>query len=508
METRTPEEEEEEEEEKKRSKAKAENNNLNEKNSTAMTIDFPDEILHHIFSFLPIKSLTQTTLLSKHWNRLSLWRTHPHLIFPHISPYYEATGLVPTVLSRRQPESKITTFRLSGYISSSCLRDCIDRVMYCRIEQLELGVNLDCSFDLPMRLFRCSTLRVLTLNHQDRRNLDGRHFSLTVPREGFGLAPTDLHTAVHTLSLTNIYLVEGSDFFLGGNFPFLRKLCLKNVRGMIGCHLNIKCPCLEDLKLDGLEMKELDVSGVRLLELELKRLDMTHSVKIFAPSLRSLHWENHANVEITAESFKCLNKGFICFLYEPGSAARLQGAFIFLCAIRFARSICFGSQALEILAKIDRAGGLPCSFNNLRTLDLETDMRKLEIEGIVCLLRSSPILHTITIDSTSWLNSENATSKEERYLESQKQTFKSLEHHLKVVRIHIQNTRMLTRVHKSAANLVRFFLQHGRVLQEMTVTLKSRRGDRRILQPSIRSRMMKFPRASSNVKISLVYWRE
>ncbi|XP_058220204.1 uncharacterized protein LOC131330591 [Rhododendron vialii] len=178
---------------------------------------------------------------------------------------------------------------------------------------------------------------------------------------------------------------------------------------MIGDHLNIKCPYLEDLKLDGLEMKWLAVSGVRLLELELKRLtkDMTHLVKIFAPSLRSFYWENHVNAEITAESFRCLNKGFICFLYEPGHAAGLQSASNFLSAIRFAQSICFGSQALEILAKIDCDGGLPYSFNNLRTLDLQTDMRKLEIQGLVCLLRCSPILPTITIDSTSWFNPGN-----------------------------------------------------------------------------------------------------
>lgn len=93
-------------------------------------------------------------------------------------------------------------------------------------------------------------------------------------------------------------------------------------------------------------------------------------------------------------------------------------------------------------------------------------------------------------------------------MESQNQNFKSLEHHLKVVRIHIQNTWRLTRVHKSTANLVKFLLKHGRVLQEMTLTLKSRHGDPRILRPIIHSRMMKFPRASSNVKTSLVYRRE
>ncbi|KAH7859422.1 hypothetical protein Vadar_000973 [Vaccinium darrowii] len=58
----------------------------NDNNSNDRISDLPEELLHRIFSFLPIKSTAQTTVLSKHWYHLSLWRTHPHLDFSPLSP--------------------------------------------------------------------------------------------------------------------------------------------------------------------------------------------------------------------------------------------------------------------------------------------------------------------------------------------------------------------------------------------------------------------------------------
>ncbi|XP_058217538.1 putative F-box/FBD/LRR-repeat protein At4g03220 [Rhododendron vialii] len=354
--------------------AEAEINKMKERNTSDRISDLPVELLHHIFSFLPIQSLTQTTLLSKHWNQLCLWRSQPLLDFSSLTP--KSMKLISTVLSRRQPNSNITTFRLStvsGYFS---------------------GVVRTC-------------FRVV-------------------------------------ISLSSM-----SD-------------------------LSINCPCLEYLKLDGLELKGLDVSGRRLLEFGLRRCfkDINSSAKIFAPSLRSFYWEDICvAVEFATGSFGCLDKGSVYFLGTSQNAATLQSTSNFLSAFSFTRSICLGSLVIEFLGYIGFAGGLPCSFNNLRTLDLQTDLRRAEIEGILYLLRTSPILQTITIDSPSRCEPEDVLWDDEQYWESQNQTFKSLEHHLKVVRIHIQNTKALTRVHKSTINLVQFCLRHGRVLQEMTLTL-------------------------------------
>ncbi|XP_058220221.1 putative F-box/FBD/LRR-repeat protein At4g03220 [Rhododendron vialii] len=364
--------------------------------------DLPVELLHRIFSLLPFRSIVQTVLLSKHWNHLSLWRSHPHLDFSRLSRNYMDMDFIPTVLSRRQPDFNITTFRISGNVSAPCLQDCIDRVMKQRIEQLELDVDTGCCFDLPSSLFYCKTLRVLDLNIRVKSNIS---------RYGF---PSPVLLSPRSL-------------------PLLRKLCLKDCRGMYD--LNINIPGLEILKLDGLRLKSLDISGTGLLELQVTRcLRLKSWVKILAPNLRRLYWEDNFNVKCVTESFEDLNTGSVCFACIPPNPATLQSAAAFISALCFARSLSVRSHVLKTLSKIDSEGGLPCSFNNLMTLELHTKNPKDEITGIICLIRSSPILRTITITAKSCYGTGNCTWQEKQYWISQIQKLKSIEFHLKFAR--------------------------------------------------------------------------
>ncbi|KAH7860736.1 hypothetical protein Vadar_017404 [Vaccinium darrowii] len=467
----------------------ADNNNSNDRIS-----DLPEELLHRIFSFLPIKSTAQTTVLSKRWNHLSLWRTHPHLDFSPLSPnpphiprlnhqFQSPTDFIPVVLSRRQQDSNISTFRFFGNVSDTRLLDCLNRVMNHAIEKLEVDVYLDGSITIPPCLFSSKTLRVLKLNHQKK---------YSVP-EKIGLP------LVHTLSLTYAYIKHGSDLFSGERFPLLRNLLLENCRGMTV--LNINCPGLEILKLGCLGLEGLDISGVGLLELQVINcfLDAYSWTKIRAARLRSIYWVNITPVEFTTEVFSDLNTGFLCF-----DSNTLNSASEFISALCFARFLCVTSKVLKILGDIDCAGGFPCSFSNLTTLKLHTNMTKDEITGIICLLRSSPILHTITISVNDCSDTRYESWDEEQCLESQSRTFESLEHHLKVVRIHIQYTTVLMTRHKTTLNFVEFLLRHGKVLQEITLTSNSSRWDCSIQRPNILWKM-KFPRASSVVNTSVAY---
>ncbi|KAI8551837.1 hypothetical protein RHMOL_Rhmol06G0217900 [Rhododendron molle] len=368
--------------------------------------DLPAELLHRIFSLLPFKSIVQTVLLSKHWNHLSLWRSHPHLDFSRLSRNYMAMDVIPTVLSRRQPDFNITTFRLSGNVSAPCLQDCIDRVTKQRIEQLELDVNTGCCFDLPPSVFYCNTLRVLELNIGVKSNMPGYGFPNRVP---------------------------GPVLFSSRNLPLLRKLCLKDCRGMYDLTINI--PGLEILKLDGLRLKGLDISGTGLLELQVTRcLRQKSCAKILAPNLRRLYWEDTFNVKCATESFEDLNTGSVCFPSNPPNKATLQSAAAFISALCFARSLSVRSHVLKTLSKIDSEGGLPCSFNNLMTLELHTKNPEDEIAGIICLIRSSPILRTITITAKSCYGTRNEEWREKQYWISEIQKLKSIEFHLKVAR--------------------------------------------------------------------------
>ncbi|KAH7862034.1 hypothetical protein Vadar_033925 [Vaccinium darrowii] len=490
-----------------------------EKSSSDRFSDLPYEILEHIFSFLPIKSIAQTTVLSKHWNLLSLWRSHPHLDFSPLSNpeprnprrlshkhQCKATKFVPIVLSRRQQDSNITTFRLFGHVSYSRLNKCIQHVMNHRIKQLELDVYLDCSFTLPPCLFNCNTLRVLTLNHQKTAPVQiYSTFStcLELSYKHFNYLTSAGLSSVHTLSLTNVhfnFFEHGSDLFSGDKFPLLRNLCLKNCRGMID--LKINCPGLEILKLEVLRLKDLGIFGVGLLELQVKKcyLYADCSAKILAPSLHCLYWENKANVEFTAESFRDINTGFLFFRIKTPDAATLNRASKVLSALCFARSLSVGSQVLEILSSIySSEGGLRYSFNNLRTLELRTYLTKDEVTGIICFLSSSPILHTVTM-GVSCSMTGNETLDDDRYWSSQSQNLKSIERHLKVARIDVQGTKMS----KSVVSLVKFLLRYETALQEMTLTLESDPADSPVVQRTIRSEIMKFALPSSNVIISFL----
>ncbi|KAG5545467.1 hypothetical protein RHGRI_017830 [Rhododendron griersonianum] len=497
---------------KKQQRAALEKNRLKERDTSDRISDLPVDLLHHIFSFLPFKSLAQTTLLSKHWKHLCLWRSHPHLDFSPLSPELhrkllsEATEFVPDVLSRREQGSNITTFRLFGHVSYSCLRDCIDRVMHHGIEELELDVFLDTGFNLPPGLFNCNTLRALTLNHQNkhlvRLDYDSARGIVRIRYSQFNYLTSTGLPSVHTLSLTNVYIRWGSDLFSGDNFPLLRKLCLKHCRGMSA--LNINCPGLEILELGCLGeygLKSLEISCIGLLELHVTGCFRADSrAKIFAPSLQRFYWDESVNVKCTMESFEYLNTGSVYFRFKPENPEKLQRAATLISALCFARSLSIQSQVLEILANIATEGDLPYSFNNLTTLELQTNLEKDQVTGIICFLASSPILHTITI-GVDCFKTENEIWDGGRYWSSQSRNLKStIERHVKVARIDIGGTR----ISKSAVYLVKFLLGIETALQEMTLTLKNDPADSSLARRRIRSGIKKFAPPSCHVIVSFL----
>ncbi|KAH7860347.1 hypothetical protein Vadar_012375 [Vaccinium darrowii] len=485
---------------------KEKNELLKEENTSDRISDLPDELLHHIFSFLPIQSIVQSSVLAKRWTHL--WRSHPHLDFSRPSPTLVSPRLpsntIPIVFSRRQQDSNITSFRLFGHVSPSCLRDYINRVMNHRIELLELDVYLNSGFDLPKCLFNCNTLGVLTLHHRNHSKFRGGYFQLQTSSTNFNYPTSVGLPSVHTLSLTNAYFEHGSDLFSGEKFPLLRKLCLENCIGL--SDLNINCPGLEILELEGFDLKDLDVSGIGLLELHVTtcfRSCVNGSANILAPCLRSLYWRGGIPVEFTTNIFKDLNA---CTLHIETPKDKIQeiltlrSVSTFVSALCLARSLSFGSgrQFLETLSKMDSEGGLPFSFDNLRTLELHTNMTKDEITGLTCLLRSSPKLDTITISINSYPETRNEGWNKKQYGKFKIQNLLSIEFHLKFARIYVHDTKM----HGSELYFVNLLLRHGKALQEITLALSSNHAITRSQRRKIHYEMTKFAKTSCKVLIS------
>lgn len=180
------------------------------------------------------------------------------------------------------------------------------------------------------------------------------------------------------------------------------------------------------------------------------------------------------------------------------------------------------------------------TFNNLKSLELHTGFNKHNVQGLACLFRSSPSIHTLILKiindykiqrrvSTKMYPSfvqceishitgfvlistvvftvslfqqwnrdlwDMYTSEEEQYWQSQSQTLKPFLNNLNVVEIHgfleCENE----------VSLAKFLLKHGKALQEMTLCTGHCNYRDSLRRQKVRSQMMGFSWASSNARIA------
>ncbi|KAK9285059.1 hypothetical protein L1049_024244 [Liquidambar formosana] len=482
--------------------------------------DLPDAILHHILFLLPIKSIAQTSVLSKRWRHL--WSSFPDLDFTTINPFgnsltnldsishksFHSNGMdfINRVLSLRNKNknSDIRILRFRAHLSFSCLNGLIRRAVRQNVQELDVQVATDDYFNLPRCIIMSDSLRV---------------FKLKSHYPGFRLPPSSIMTggfrSLHTLSLSLIILYNQPsllDLFTDSSFPLLKKLNLDACFGLE--NLDVSCRALQDFTLENcFQLHGLDISGAKLERLRVASCFDAYSdkswVKVNAPSLRIIIWEYNSITENSfLENLSSLHEASIGFfvLHEDISAAKLWSVSSLLAGLSHAHCLALESQSIEILSS-NNYFAVPLSpFNSLKSLELNTGFNKSDIPGIACLFRSSPGLHTLTlriindykIERKQWNRDlwEMSNSEEEQYWESQTRALKSFLHHLKVVKIHgfleCENE----------ISLVKFLLKHGRALQEMTLCSGHCNSRDSLRRQKIRSQIMGFSRASSNAKIA------
>ncbi|XP_059661021.1 putative F-box/FBD/LRR-repeat protein At4g03220 [Cornus florida] len=486
--------------------------------------NLPDVILHHILFLLPIKSIAQTSVLSKRWRYL--WSSFPDLDFntmePVISsskkikintngqkrvhsPIAKGMDFVSQVLGHRDKHSDIRILRFRAVVSFSRLNGLIRRAVRHNVQELDVEVSTHDYFNFPRCIIACESLRI---------------FKLKSCYPGFRLPPTIIlksgFQSLHTLSLSLVILYQQRsllDLFTDPSFPLLKKLNLDACFGLK--HLHVSCRGLEELTLENcFQLNDLHISGGKMERLRVASCFDAYSVsswiKIDAPRLEIVVWEYNAITENSCvENLTSLHEASIGFfvLHEDMSAAKLQSVSNFLSGFSHAQCLTLESQCVEIVSKNKQfAGVLLHPFDNLNTLELRTGFNKHNIPGLACLFRSSPTLHTLIIKIIDDYKTERrqwngdlwdlSSSEEERYWESQSQILKSFLHHLKVVKIHgflaCEND----------ISLAKFLLKHGRVLQEMTVFSGHYNSRYSLRREKIKSQMMGFSRASSNAKIA------
>ncbi|XP_008230171.1 PREDICTED: putative F-box/FBD/LRR-repeat protein At4g03220 [Prunus mume] len=479
--------------------------------------DLPDAVLHHILFLLPVKTVAQTSVLSKRWR--SIWSSFPDLDFttltraptkPHssssksLSQNSKETDFIRQVLTLRDKHSDIRILRFGSWLSFSRLNGLIRLAIRRNVQELDVEVATEDYFNFPRCVIASESLRI---------------FKLKSHYPGFRLPPSSVMTSgfksLHLLSLSRIVLYNQPslcDMFGASAFPMLKKLSLDACFGLK--YLRIGCKALEDLTLENcFQLQGLDVLGGKLERLRIVRCFDAYAdkswVKIDGPRLRIILWENNAITDSSSlDNLSSLQEASIGFflLQEDISVAKLQSVSNLFMGLYHAHCLTLDTQCIEILSNSNYFAVYLHPFNNLKSLELHTGFNKNNVPGLACIFRSSPMLHTLTlniindykIERRQWNKDlwEMSNSEEEKFWESQTQALKSFLQNLTVVKI--QGFLEC----ENEVSLAKFLLKHGKALQEMILCTGHCKARYSLQRQKIRSQMMGFSWASSNAKIA------
>ncbi|KAJ9550012.1 hypothetical protein OSB04_022555 [Centaurea solstitialis] len=421
--------------------------------------DLPDAVLHHILFLLPIKSIVQTSVLSKRWR--SLWYAFPDLDFTTVIPsgtaltkfvYLKNLGNVITqILSLRHKLSDVRSLRFCACMTFSGLHTLVRAAVRLRVQELDIRVATNDTINFPRSIIRSDCLRVLKV-----RSCPGLRLPPSrIMRSGF--------RTLQTLSLSFVHLDNQScllDMFTDGSFPQLRKLNLDSCFNLK--HLRVGCRLLEELVLDNCStLQVLEILCPRLETLRVSscflavNIDNT-SFQIDAPRLRTMVWDNSSVTgKSCMQNLGCLHEATIGFLVRPENldADKLRSVSSFLSGFSHAEFLTLESPFVEVLHyfeyivsfRFDLILNLyilydtnnkysPRSiwsqeskfswiqiilknnplatiffhpFVKLKSLELHT----IEIRGLASLLKVCPMIHTLIIKITNGLKTERRDAK-------------------------------------------------------------------------------------------------
>ncbi|KAM1208058.1 hypothetical protein ACFX2J_013769 [Malus domestica] len=286
---------------------------------------FPDQISHHIVSFLTVTDLTRFGCVSKRCRELCL--SSPKLNFDGFSLantstcYYRLKLL--SYLDRfffHRGDSRIQSFRvrwlkheeykLEEYEGEEppcfCARDCyegtrmftwIQNAVRCKVEVLDLETDVyDCELEpFPSCVFQCETLRYLVL-HVNWTILRTPSFTfssnlkylelkkIVIENEGFFKWVSCCCKCIEELNLQKVHGIETMTI----KSSSLKKLNLSGFSIAL-CHINISCENLEGIYI-----------GWTFYSASNK------SLNIFAPNLKHLKWIGDMVKHPNLGKFECL----------------------------------------------------------------------------------------------------------------------------------------------------------------------------------------------------------
>ncbi|KAI3842403.1 hypothetical protein MKW92_022577 [Papaver armeniacum] len=337
--------------------------------------ELPESLIHHILSFLPIKSIVSTTLLSTKWN--NLWLSLPILDFTQWrSP---PTGAAFENLIEEESDSDTDTKQdeyqviedsspvdLSGTIR---FMDFLDKVIF--LDELDHVKNF--CLETDSMYFNQDRVKEW-INSIARRNVE--KLFLFVKCSGPRVVPLELFyceslTMLH-LWFINTQVLDQSPLSKPICFPRLENLRLSNIEfkdKTLAMQLFSNCPVLEDLYMGNVSWKGLDVICFALPRLKFFHIgsyqkDCIKNVKVKfdTPNLLSLKWFDYVPKEFIVDSFP--------FLVEAGTGyteSRYDSVYNFIEKVSHVKHLRFSNMYFHPKI-LDGSSVLPRSYHSFRNL--------------------------------------------------------------------------------------------------------------------------------------------
>ncbi|KAF6143082.1 hypothetical protein GIB67_041150 [Kingdonia uniflora] len=457
----------------------------------------PDSIKLEILSFLPIKDVFQTDILSKRWR--GLWHFIRKLDFsllPSTPQYLQDLNRSLTLLKT----PKIESFQLCSVISAPYDCHFHEWIMFA-LKRGVKEVNLHFSrqqegiktYILPREILECRSLTSLMLCGCKIEFLM-RH-SANLP-------------SVKTLRLMyceigSIGLIGSIDHLIAG-CPTLENLEILGCYVLAFIHISsIRNPRLKYLKINQINLLELDIDAPNLVSLDIsgeffERVSLTNVASLAQVGLGLEFGWTWYNAD------KCCE-----ILWKP------------LEAIGHVKDLTLSNTCVQVLA-LQALKGLPAPTYNGKSLTMMTALYEWELRGIANMLGSSTNIETLNILIKSefivWFEEEfvEVCNTDGDYWKTLETPFHCLLHHVKIIDITMEERELeihnadkedldYYKAYDKETNLVQFLLKNALVLEEMAICIYkvARVSNARLLRQISRT-IRRFPKAPS-AKISISY---
>ncbi|XP_004302976.1 PREDICTED: F-box/LRR-repeat protein At4g14103-like [Fragaria vesca subsp. vesca] len=382
----------------------------------------PEEVSHHILSFLPVKDLVRYGGLSKKCQEFQL--STPSVNFVGFSSlpnnrHFRLLGCLDRFLFLRG-DNKIRRFRVDWNLvlgKTASIYNELYRVMTwvhaavkCNVEELDLKLRIleATTFELPICVFDCKSLSSLLVEC------------------GTALATPSVacSTNLQYIKLRKVKIDEGFCKWISFSCKCIKELQFEEVKVE---NITIDSSSLESFSLVSPSfcgVRQLLISGKKLEKIDIEwrcALPSGTSLDVSAPNLRSFKWTGNLLKHQNMGNLMCLEKAEI-FL-SPSADYNFDNAFGVLHSLCKVKVLILSEETVKALF---REGHIPAQFDDISYLAMDiTSWDDDVVSAMVSLMKGMPNLNTLNLKSN---HSINVTKPEEcrfdrTYWKSQNLTF-------------------------------------------------------------------------------------